>query len=154
MMLQLSQQLGDDLALYIGQPKIASLMAIGQLFVQQPETVKKGGMEVVNMNLVLDNVEAKLIGPSDDLASFNSPTRQPETEGKRMMVSAFVPLLGVAAFDQRCSPKFAGADHQCRVQKASGLEVLEQRGNGLIRDAAVLREMGVQLAVVVPASMV
>ncbi len=73
----LSQELGDDLALHIGQPKIAPLVAIGQLFVQQSKAMQNGGVEVVNVNFILDDVEAELIRPSDNLASFDASTRQP-----------------------------------------------------------------------------
>ena len=44
---------------------------------QQPEAMKNGGVEVVNVNLILNDVETKLIRPSDNLASFDAPTRQP-----------------------------------------------------------------------------
>ena len=103
----------NDGTLYIGQSKIAPLVAIGQLFVQQSKAMKNGRVEVVNVNLVLNDVQAKLIGLANDLTSFDAPTRQPKAEGKRMVVSAFVPLLCVATFDQRRAPKFAGADNQC-----------------------------------------
>jgi len=120
----LSQALSDDLGrnlreyflndgtLYIGQSKIAPLVAIGQLFVQQSKAVQNRSVEVVNVNLILNDVEAELIGLADDLASFDAPTRKPKAERKRMVISAFVPFLRVATLDQGCSPEFSGVDNQ------------------------------------------
>ena len=102
----------NDGTLYIGQSKIAPLVAIGQLFVQQSKAVQNRSVEVVNVNLILNDVEAELIGLADDLASFDAPTRKPKAERKRMVISALVPFLRVATLDQGCSPEFSGADNQ------------------------------------------
>ena len=56
------QQLGDDLALHIGQPKIAALKAEGQPLVIQPEQMEKRRVQVVNVNAVFYWVKTELIG--------------------------------------------------------------------------------------------
>ena len=47
------------MAVDVRQPVVASLMAIGQSFVIDAEEVKTGGVEVVDVNWILDNSEAK-----------------------------------------------------------------------------------------------
>ena len=43
----------------IGQAKIAAIVTVGELFVVKPEQPENGGMQVMNMHLVLDRPRAE-----------------------------------------------------------------------------------------------
>ena len=47
--------------MHVRQPEVTALKAIGQLRVIEPEQVQDGGMQVVDMNLILAGVKAKIV---------------------------------------------------------------------------------------------
>ena len=56
------QQPLDDLAVHVGQAEVAALEAVGQLGVVEAQQVQDRGVQVVDVDLVLDDVEAELVG--------------------------------------------------------------------------------------------
>ena len=56
------QQLRHHLAMHVGQPEIAALETVGQLGVIEAEQVQQRGVQVVDVNAILDDVEAELVG--------------------------------------------------------------------------------------------
>ena len=58
----LRQQLRHDLAVHVGQAEVAALEAVGQLRVVEAEQVQDRRVQVVDVDLVLDRVEAELVG--------------------------------------------------------------------------------------------
>ena len=50
-------------------------MPISQPFVVQPQAMQDGGMEVVDVNFVFDDIKAKIVGLFDDLARFRPAGR-------------------------------------------------------------------------------
>ena len=58
----LGQQLFDDVAVDVGQPVVAALEAVGQPFVVEAEEVQDGRLQVVDVDCVLGDVEAELVG--------------------------------------------------------------------------------------------
>src|SRR5437763_4839208 len=62
-----------------------------------------------------------------------------------MMVSSVITTL-----DHRCAPKFSAPDYERVLQHPALFQVLDQRGAGLVRVAAILLEVSDQIAVLVP----
>ena len=58
----------------IGESVVATGMTIGQPFVIKPQQVQQGGMQVMDMDLVLDGRESELIGCPVDNAAANTAT--------------------------------------------------------------------------------
>ena len=48
--------------MHVGQPEIAALEAVGQLRVVQAELVQDRRLQIVDVDLVLDDVVADLVG--------------------------------------------------------------------------------------------
>ena len=56
----LGQHLLHHFPSHVGQAKVPSLVSIGELFMVQPQAVQDGCVEVMDVNRVLDNLEAKI----------------------------------------------------------------------------------------------
>src|SRR6266404_6213877 len=56
------QERFDDFPVHIGKAEIAALEAIGQPGMVQPEQMQDRGVEIVDVNLLLDGVETELVG--------------------------------------------------------------------------------------------
>ena len=52
----------------VGQPEIPAGVAIGKFFVIEAEQVQQGRVQVVDVDLVLDGLETKLVGGAVDMA--------------------------------------------------------------------------------------
>src|SRR5690348_5911288 len=63
------EQLRHHFTAHVGQAEVAALETIGQLQVIQAEQVQDGGMEIVDVDLVLDGVPADLVGLAEHLAA-------------------------------------------------------------------------------------
>ena len=50
---------------YVGQAEVAALEAVGQLLVVQAEQVQDRRLQVVDVDAVLGDVEAELVGRAD-----------------------------------------------------------------------------------------
>ena len=51
--------------MHVGEAEVAALEAVGELGVVEAEQVQDGGVEVVDVDLVLDGVEAEFVGLAD-----------------------------------------------------------------------------------------
>src|SRR3954468_3153527 len=60
------QYLADHVAFHIGQPVLAAAIAIGELFVIEPELMEHRRVEVVDVDLALDGFITELIGRAED----------------------------------------------------------------------------------------
>ena len=96
-------------------------------------------MQVVDVDAVLDGVQAELVGRADDVAPLHAAAGQPHREAVGIVVAA-VPFLG-----HRRAAELAAPDDQRLVEQAALLEVREQAGDRPVGLAA-------QLAVVAPRS--
>lgn len=93
----------------IGEPKVAALAAESEAFVVNTKLVQDGRVKVVDMDLVLDRVIAKLIGGSVCQTRLHSTTSHPHRKAMRMVVPSpgFTHYLG-----NRSSTKFAAPDDE------------------------------------------
>src|SRR5437588_399482 len=121
------QQLRHHLAGHVGQPKIPTLEAVRQLEVVQAEQMQQRGMEIVDVNGVLDNAPADVIGLADDLPALDAAAGHPDAKGKGMMVPTTDALEAWSIFPQGGAAELRGPDDQRRVQQAALLEIFEER---------------------------
>src|SRR5262245_34418300 len=142
----LRQQSLDDLAAHIGQAEVAALEPVGQSRVVETQEMEKGGVEVVDMNPILDDLESQLIGLAICDPGLDTAAGQPHREGIGMMIAA----VRAAALHHGSPAEFASPDHQCVVEQPALLEVLDQGCTGLIRHLAVLSDVVDQVSVLVP----
>src|SRR4051794_9081700 len=74
------EDVGNHIAINVGEAFVAALMEVGQLLVIQAETVQHGRVDVVDVSLLLDGLEAKLIGRAVTLPALDAAARQPHRE--------------------------------------------------------------------------
>lgn len=58
----LGKYLCDNFAVDIGQAEVTALEAIGELLMVDPQTVEDGGVQVMDVNRILDHVVTEVIG--------------------------------------------------------------------------------------------
>src|SRR5262249_51909476 len=75
-----SEELADHPSVNIRQSKIATRVAVCQAFVVEAEKVEERGVEVVNMDLVLDGGEAEFISSAVDVTSLDATAGHPHAE--------------------------------------------------------------------------
>ena len=113
-------------AVDIGQSEISSGVTVGQLLVIHPQQCQQRGMEVVHMNLLIHTVKTVVVGHTVTEAGLHGSSGQPHGEGMRVMVTTIVSLKG------RRTSEFSTPHDQRLVPKPTGLDILEQRGDGAI----------------------
>ena len=134
----------------VREAELAALEAEGEAFVVDAHQVHDGGLEVVDVDLVLHGVEAEFIALAMRDAGFDAATGHPDGESVGMMIAA--PLLGVGdvALKEGRSAEFTTPDDERVFQQAALLEVFDQRGTRRINIGALDLELRVQIAMLVP----
>ena len=72
------QNLPDHLAVHVGQAHVAAAEAVGQPLVVDAQQVQHRGVQVVDLDLVLDGVVAVLVGRAVDRAALDAAAGQPD----------------------------------------------------------------------------
>ena len=67
----------DNFARYVSEAEVAALAAEGEPFVVDAHEVEDGGMEVVDVDLVLDGCETEFIRGAVGGAAFDSAASEP-----------------------------------------------------------------------------
>ena len=67
-----------DFAVDVGQPHVAAAEAIGQPLVVDAQEVQHRGVQVVDLDLVLDGVVAVVVGGAVDRAALDAAAGQPD----------------------------------------------------------------------------
>src|SRR5579862_795001 len=87
--------------MYIGQAERAALELISEPGVVETEQMKHGGMEVVDMHLVLHDIEPQLVTFPQSDTWLDAAARHPHGEGVRVVVAPVV-----ASLHHGSSPEF------------------------------------------------
>ena len=72
----------------VGESEIAAGVSVGELQVVEPEQVQDGGVQVVDVDLVLSGVVAELIGRPISDSRLGSSAGQPHGESIGVVVTA------------------------------------------------------------------
>src|SRR5579884_4364314 len=91
------QQLLHDLPMHVRQAEVAALEAVGQLRVIEAQQMQEGRVQVVDVDLVLDHVEAEVVGLAQRQARPEAAAGHPNGEG----VGVVVPPVVAAALHHR-----------------------------------------------------
>jgi hypothetical protein len=118
--------------------------------VVEAQEVQDGGLEVVDVDPVPDDVEAQLIGFADGLASAYASSRQPQGEGLGVVVSAAAPAQGGVGLDHGRAAELPSPDDQSAFEEPAPLEVLDEGGGGAVGESALGLQSPRHVAVVVP----
>jgi len=78
--------------MHVGQSKIPPAVAVRQLRVINSHQMQDGGVQIVDMNFVLDRVPAEFIRRAVNDSTLNAAAGHPHRETERMMFAAIRPL--------------------------------------------------------------
>src|SRR4051794_41496652 len=82
------QNIANDVAVHVSQPHVAAGEAEGEAGVVESEEVEHGGMEIMDVVLVLDRLVAVFIRLAVDRAPLDAAAGQPERKAERIVVAA------------------------------------------------------------------
>ena len=125
-------------------------MLHGETFVVDSERVQDGGVEVVDVHWVFEDVVGVIVGFAVIKSLFESTACDPRTETSPMVITA-VAGFGQLALAVDRSSKLTAKDHYRVLQHAPLFQVLDQGDGRLIHALAVCGEFLGQVAVLVPA---
>src|SRR6185503_3780422 len=117
----------DDVPVNVGEADVSAAEAVGQLLVVQSKQAQDCGVQVEHFGDVLDRTHTNIVSCSIDESAFQPSACHPDREG-RLVVIATIRFGTVRRAAKLCSP-----NHQRLLQEASGLQILEQRRNPLVR---------------------
>ena len=131
----------------IRQSEIASLVSVSQFLVIEAEAVQYCGMEIVDVDLVLERVIAEVVSFAIGESRLHAPARHEHGKPVRVMVAAVLVLPNFA----RWSPaELSSPEHQRLFEQPTGFQVSEKAGDELVHFFAAPGDPFVQPGVVVP----
>ena len=102
--------------MHVGEAEVAAGVAVREFFMVIADEFHDRGMQIVNMDFVLNGPETEFVGRTVDVAAANSTAGHPHREAPVIMITA-IDFSGICAFlrkfDYWCAAKFATPDHQC-----------------------------------------
>ena len=139
--------------MHVSKSEVATLKAVSEFRVVHAEEMQNGGMEIVDGNGVPIYIPGKIISRAIHLTSLDATASHPKAEGARVVVSTGDRLVAGSIFPKRCSTEFAAPDDKRGVQQTALFEVFQQGSDRLVDHLTVMRELGVQIAVMIPGGM-
>ena len=114
----LSKHVFDHFAEDVSEAEVTALVAIGEAFVVDAELMEDGSLQVVDVNGVLGNVDAVIVGLAVGDTPTHSATGEPVGEAVGMMVAA-IGSLGELALAVNGAAKFSAPDNESIVEHAA-----------------------------------
>ncbi len=113
-------ELGDyflhDASVHIRQTKIAPGVSVSEFLMIEAEQVKKGGVEVMDVNRIRHSFETGFVGRAVDRPTFDTASSQPHEKPIRIVVTAFFLLARIVEFDRGHPAKFTTPEDQSIFQ--------------------------------------
>ena len=130
-----------------GELDIESLERLGESIVVDSKEMQHRGMQIVDADDVINAVVAQFVRRTINGAALDSTTRHPDAERIDVVIASGALRHG--------SPAELATPHDERIfQQSEAFEVFHERGAGQIAIAGRLREVGFEVAVVIPAPMI
>ena len=108
----LGKEAPDNLAMNVCQSVIASLESIGQAGVVKSQKVEEGGVQIMDVNGILDDVIGKIVRPTEGESSSDACACQPNRVTAGMVISSvvisFERSLGINGSSEFTSPNDHG----------------------------------------------
>src|SRR5262249_24781776 len=84
----------DDFAVDVSQAEVAAGISVGELLVIEAEQPEDRGVQVVDVDLALDGLEADVVGRTVDMPALDAAAGQPHREAVMIVVAAVqLPLV-------------------------------------------------------------
>src|SRR5688572_30645612 len=101
-------------------------MAVGQFLVIQSHQGQKGGVQIVNVNLLVQGIKSILIRDPIAEPRLHSGPRHPHGEGVRVMVAS------IGSLTSRSPAKLSSPENKRILQEPARFQILEQSSNWLV----------------------
>ena len=92
--------------------------------------MQNGGVQVMDVDRILRDLEAEIVGGAVDHPGFNTASGQQVGKAVNIVVPAVMDRPEAAEIKNRCSAEFASDENQGFVEEAAFLQVLYESGNG------------------------
>jgi hypothetical protein len=122
-----SEDLAHDLAVEVGEPEVALGVAVGQPGVVEAEEVEDRGVQVGDVDRLLDGQVAEFVDGVLDVSAADAAAGQPDLEAPVVVIAAHTGLA-VDHLDGRGRTELAATEHQRLLEQPATLEVREQGG--------------------------
>lgn len=109
---KLSQNALDHFAMHVGQAVVPALEAKGQTFVIEAEQMQQRGLQVVDMDFVLGDREAEVVGLPVHRTTFDARAAKPHAVAVGIMITTEVGTTRRAALTEWGSTELATPDDQ------------------------------------------
>ena len=116
---------------HAGEFSIEPVDAISQALVIEAKEMQHRGVEVADMDRILDDVVGKFIRLAIDRARLRAATRHPHGEAARMVITSVI-VLGELALRVNGAAKFTAPDDQRLVVQSARLQILHQSVASLV----------------------
>src|SRR5262249_926356 len=115
------------------------------------EQVKKGGVEVVDVDDVLNGVVAEFVRRAVGEAAFEAAAAEEHGKAFHVMVTTGAALVFLG---HGGAAEFTAPDDDGVVEQAALFEVLDERGGGAVNVGGVLADVFDEIVVMVPIAVV
>ena len=122
--------------MHIGEAEVTASVAVSEAFVVNAQEMENGGVQVVNVDAIVDGAEAEVIAGAVGHAALDAAAGQPHGEAPAVVVAAVV-VLGQRALAVDGASELAAPDDQRVVEQPALFEVFDQRGARLVGVAAL-----------------
>ena len=116
----------------IGETPFYPIMVKAETLVIDTEEIKNRRVEIVHCHLVFHGLIPKLVGRSVTEGRFHACAGHPRSKAPRIMITATGSLL-----ESWHSAELRAEHHQGMLQEPTFLQVLEERGSGLVQHGAM-----------------
>ena len=137
-----------------GEPDIQPAEFDCELFVVDTQAMKDGGLDIVDVDGVFDDVETEVIGLAEIHTWFDTAPGEPHSESLGMMVASFAAAQGGTGFNHRSSAELTPPDDECVIEHAPLFEVFNQGGTSFVCLFALIADASFDVAVMIPAGVV
>ena len=146
-------QVVDDAAVDVGQAEVAAGVAVGELRVVEAEQVQDGGVQVVDVDRVLDGLEAEFVGRAVGWPPLTPPpasqTVKPQWLWSRPLILPWLaPALGSSTTGVR--PNSPPQMTSVSSNSPRCLRSVEQGGDGLVALLGQAAVVDFEVVVAVP----
>ena len=112
-----------DMTAHIGKPVTSPLVFINEFFVIIAKQVQDGGLKIMYVNGILDDIISQLVRFAVDDSRFYTASSHPDTKATRMVITAIITVLKRSLTIVGTS-KFSTPDDQRFIQHAAVLQIL------------------------------
>ena len=134
----------DDFSVNVGQAKVSTRVSVGELQVIESEQVEHGGVEVVEVNFILDRIVPVFVCGAMADARLDATSGQEHRQCVRVVVTSILSL------SDGCPAEFSAPEHESILEKSSLFEVTDQSVDRLVDFHGVACQRLSESSVLVP----